>query len=136
MVRFYSNDRQDERFPVDRGTLSGHALFLGWLGTHKFYGGHDILGAIYFTVTVLGLILTLYEPIWVTVYGYHIQLALVILFAPLVASIIEFLIIRRFSDSELEYYYHQTGESLTLVLVSQFIFLILLLLPIVYRAFS
>ena len=136
MARYYTHDGHDEALPVERSTLSVFTLLLGWMGAHKFYVGKDTLGGFYFAVTVLGLVLTLYEPIWVPVWGFHINLAVLILIAPLVVSIIEFFNIRRWSDGELHQRYHRSGGSLTLVFVTQFIFLILLFLPVVYRAFS
>ena len=64
------------------------------MGAHKFYLRYDNGGAIYFLVTVLGLVLTLYMPIWVTIFDFDINLAIVILLLPLVVSIIEFFILR------------------------------------------
>ena len=136
MARYDTREGHDEALPVERSTLSLLTLLFGWMGAHKFYVGHDTLGGFYFAVTVLGLVLTLYEPIWVTVWAVQINLAVLILIAPLVVSIIEFFNIRRWSDGELHQRYHRSGGSLTLVFVTQFIFLILLFLPVVYRAFS
>ena len=136
MAREYGREGNEETLPVDRSTLSVFTLLLGWMGAHKFYVRHDMLGAVYFTVTVLGLVLTLYHPWWVTVFGYEINLAVFILLAPLVASIVEFFVRRRYSDGELQHRYHRTREGLTLVFVSQFIYLFLLLLPAIYRGFS
>src|SRR2546428_150362 len=119
----------DQGSSVNRSTLSVLTLLFGWLGSHKFYVGHDVLGAFYFVVTVLGLVLTLYEPIWITVFKFNINLAVLILLAPLVVSIIEFFTLRRYTDEELSHRYRRRGESLTLVFVSQAIYLILLLIP-------
>jgi hypothetical protein len=125
---------------VQKSTLSVLTLLFGWLGSHKFYAGLDILGALYFMVTVLGLVLTLYEPIWITTHFFGremaINLALFILLAPLVVSIIEFFVLQGQSEFEIQSRYRGTSDPLTLVFVSQFIFLILLLIPLVYRAFS
>ena len=136
MARYDTREGHDEALPVERSTLSLLTLLFGWMGAHKFYVGHDTLGGFYFAVTVLGLVLTLYEPIWVTVWAVQINLAVLILIAPLVVSIIEFFNIRRWSDDELHQRYHRSGGSLTLVFVAQFIFLILLLIPLVFGAFS
>jgi len=108
------------------------SLFFGWLGSHRFYLGSDLLGAIYFTIFVLGLVLTLYEPIWITVYGFNINLAILILLVPIVVSIIESFALRRYTDQELYYKFRPTGEPLTLVMVSQFIYLILLVIPAIF----
>jgi hypothetical protein len=121
---------------VQKSTLSMLTLFLGWLGAHKFYVGNDNGGAIYFVVTVLGLVFTLYMPLWITVHllsrELHINAALFILFAPLVVSIIEFLLLQNQSEFEVESKYRGTTDPLTLVFVAQAIFLILLLIPAVF----
>ena len=136
MVREYGREGYEESRPVDRAKLSLFALLLGWLGAHKFYVRHDMLGAVYFTITVLGLAWTLYYPIWVTVFGSTINLAVLIMIAPLVVSIIEFFMIRRYTDGELYQRYHRRGERLSLVFVSQFVFLILFVLPKIYWSFA
>jgi predicted ABC-type exoprotein transport system permease subunit len=136
MVQEYRREGYEETRPVDRSTLSVFTLLLGWLGAHKFYVRHDMLGAIYFAVTVLGLVLTLYQPIWVTVFGFNINLAAFILLAPFVASIIEFSVIRKYSDGELHHRFHRTGERLTLVFVSQVVYLVLLVIPKIYWTFT
>jgi hypothetical protein len=68
-------------------------------------------------------------PIWLTIFDYTINLAVLIMLAPLVVSIIEFFMIRRYTDGELYQRYQRSGERLTLVFVSQFVFLILLVMP-------
>jgi TM2 domain-containing membrane protein YozV len=136
MVREYGREEDEETRPVARLTLSILTLLLGWLGAHKFYVRHDMVGAVYFTVTVLGLALTLYYPMWVTVLGSHINLAVLIMIAPLVVSIIEFLMAHRYTDGALSQRYHRRGERLTLVLVSQVVYLVLLVMPKVYWTFA
>ena len=137
MVQAYGREEyDDEGQPVDHSTLSFLTLVLGWMGAHKFYVRNDNAGAIYFVVTVLGLVLTLYMPIWVTIFDLDINLAIVILLLPLVVSIIEFFILRRYSMGELHQRYRATQESLTLTFVSQFIYLIILVTPALSRAFS
>ena len=130
----------DERHPVNKSTLSILTLVFGWLGSHKFYAGYDLLGAFYFAVTVLGFVLTVYEPLWVSVslFGkeFNFNLAILILIAPFVASIVEFFLLQGKSDFEVESNYPGTSDPLTLVFVSQFIFLILLILPLILRVFS
>jgi TM2 domain-containing membrane protein YozV len=79
MARQYGQDGFEDAASVDRSTLSVLTLLFGWLGSHKFYVGHDVLGAFYFVVTVLGLVLTLYEPIWITVFTPHSLYLLVVL---------------------------------------------------------
>ena len=74
-------------------------------------------------------------PIWVTIFDRDINLAVVILLLPLVVSIIEFFMLRRYSTGELHQRYRATQESLTFVLVSQFIYLILLVIPALSRLF-
>jgi hypothetical protein len=136
MARLYDQNGFDDRPNVDRSTLSTLALLFGWLGSHKFYVGSDMLGAVYFTVFVLGLVLTLYEPIWITVFGLTINFAVIIMLLPLIVSVIEFFNVRRLSDGQLYHFYRATGESLTLVFVAQFIYLILLVIPAIARIFS
>ena len=138
MVRAYGREDydEDEGQPVDPSRLSFLTLVLGWMGAHKFYLRNDNGGAIYFLVTVLGLVLTLYMPIWVTIFDLDINLAIVILLLPLVVSIIEFFVQRRYSMGELHQRYRATEESLTLVFVSQFIYLIILVIPAIFRVFS
>ena len=132
MARQYGQYDRDEDVNIDRSKLSMLSLFLGWLGSHRFYLGSDLLGAIYFTIFVVGLVLTLYMPIWVTVFGFNINLAILILLAPVVVSIIESFALRRYTDQELYYKFHPTGEPLTLVMVSQFVYLILLVIPAIF----
>jgi TM2 domain-containing membrane protein YozV len=132
MARQYSYYDRDEDVEIDRSKLSILSLFFGWMGSHRFYLGSDMAGAIYFVVFVLGLVLTLYMPIWITVFGFPINLAIILLLAPVVVSIIEALALNRYSDQELYYKFHPTGESLTLVMVSQFIYLILLVIPAIF----
>ncbi len=132
MARQYGLYDRDEDVNIDRSKLSMLSLFFGWLGSHRFYLGSDLLGAIYFTIFVLGLVLTLYEPIWITVYGFNINLAILILLVPIVVSIIESFALRRYTDQELYYKFRPTGEPLTLVMVSQFIYLILLVIPAIF----
>jgi TM2 domain-containing membrane protein YozV len=52
-------------YRVDKSTLLLLTLVFGWLGSHKFYTRQDTLGAIYYTAALVGIILTLYFPIWV-----------------------------------------------------------------------
>jgi hypothetical protein len=132
MARQYGLNDHDDAVSIDRSKLSKLSLFFGWLGSHRFYLGSDLLGAIYFTIFVVGLVLTLYQPIWVTVFGVDINIAIFILLAPLVVSIIESFALRRYTDQELNYKFHPTGEPLTLVMVSQFIYLILLVIPAIF----
>ena len=123
---------RDENVEIDRSKVSMLSLFFGWMGSHRFYLGSDMAGAVYFVVFVLGLVLTLYEPIWVTVWGYNINLAILILLLPVVVSVIESFALRRYSDQELYYKFHPTGEPLTLVMVSQFVYLLLLVIPAIF----
>jgi predicted ABC-type exoprotein transport system permease subunit len=132
MVREYGREGYEETRPVERSTLSVFTLLLGWLGAHKFYIRHDMVGAVYFAVTVLDLAWTLYYPIWVTVFGSNINLAVLIMIAPLVVSIIEFFMGRRYTDGELSQRYPRRGERLTLVFVSQVVYLVLLVIPKIY----
>jgi hypothetical protein len=53
---------------VNKSTLLILTLLFGWLGSHKFYTGNDMAGALYFTVTVLGFVFTAYEPIFWVLY--------------------------------------------------------------------
>jgi|RhiMetdeSRZDD1v2_1073273.scaffolds.fasta_scaffold37057_5 TM2 domain-containing membrane protein YozV len=125
---------------VQKSMLSVLTLLFGWLGSHKFYAGYDNAGAIYFVITVLGLVLTLYELIWITTHVFgserHINAAFFILFAPLVVSVIEFFLLQKQSEFEIQNKYPGTRDPLTLVFVAQAVFLLLLLLPLVFRAFS
>jgi TM2 domain-containing membrane protein YozV len=133
MARQYGMyDDRDDNVEIDRTKLSMLSLFFGWLGSHRFYLGSDMAGAIYFVVFVLGLVLTLYEPIWITVLGFNINAAILIMLAPVVVSLIEAFALNRHTDQELYYKFHPTGESLTLVMVSQFIYLILLVIPAIF----
>lgn len=132
MARQYGYYDRDENVSIDRSKVSMLSLFFGWMGSHRFYLGSDMAGAIYFLVFVFGLVLTLYEPIWVTVFGFHINLAIIILLLPVVVSIIESFALRRYTDQELYYKFHPTGEPLTLVMVSQFVYLILLVIPAIF----
>jgi TM2 domain-containing membrane protein YozV len=132
MARQYGRYDRDEDVSIDRSKASMLSLFFGWMGSHRFYLGSDMAGAIYFVVFVLGLVFTLYEPIWVTVFGFHINVAILILLAPVVVSIIESFALRRYTEQELYYTFHPTGEPLTLVMVSQFIYLILLVIPAIF----
>jgi hypothetical protein len=132
MARQYGMYDRDEDVRIDRSKVSMLSLFFGWLGSHRFYLGSDIAGAVYFVVFVFGLVLTLYEPIWITVYGFHINLAILILLAPIVVSIIESFALRRYTDQELYDKFHPTGQPLTLVVVSQLVFLILLVIPAIF----
>jgi len=86
MARQYGRYDRDENVSIDLSKVSMLSLFFGWMGSHRFYLGSDMAGAIYFVV--LGLVFTLYEPIWVTVFGFHINLAILILLLPVVVSII------------------------------------------------
>jgi TM2 domain-containing membrane protein YozV len=73
MARQYGMYDRDEDVSIDRSKVSMLSLFFGWLGSHRFYLGSDMAGAIYFVVFVIGLVLTLYEPIWITVLGFNIR---------------------------------------------------------------
>jgi TM2 domain-containing membrane protein YozV len=132
MARQYGSYERDENVSIDRSKVSMLSLFFGWMGSHRFYLGSDLAGAVYFTVFVLGLVLTLYEPIWVTVFGFNLNLPILILLLPVVVSIIESFALRRYTEQELYYTFHPTGEPLTLVMVSQFIYLILLVIPKIF----
>jgi TM2 domain-containing protein len=114
-------------------------LLFGWLGAHKFYVGNANGGAIYFAVTVLGFIFTVYEPLWVTfsLFGKDLSfnLGILILIAPLVVSVIEFFLLQSQDEVSIQNRYHTTGEPLTLVFVAQFIYIIILFIPLVYKGF-
>jgi len=66
------------------------------------------------------------------VFGSNINLAVLIMIAPLVVSIIEFFMGRRYTDGELSQRYPRRGERLTLVFVSQVVYLVLLVIPKIY----
>jgi hypothetical protein len=136
MVRQYGRAEFDDTASIDRTRLSVLTLLFGWMGSHRFYLGNDMLGAVYFAVTIVGLAFTLYYPLWVTVFGFNINLAVVILLVPFMVSIIEFFVIRRYSEGELSRRYRPTGESLTLVFVSQFIYLFLISIHAISNALS
>jgi TM2 domain-containing membrane protein YozV len=132
MARQYGMYDRDEDVSIDRSKVSMLSLFFGWMGSHRFYLGSDMAGAIYFLVFVLGLVLTLYEPIWITVLGFNINAGILIMLAPVVVSIIESFALRRYTEQELYYKFHPTREPLALVMVSQFVYLILLVIPAIF----
>lgn len=100
MARQYSLHDRDDEVEIDHTKLSMLSLFFGWMGSHRFYLGSDMAGAIYFLVFVVGLVSTLYMPIWVTVWGFNINVAILIMLAPVVVSIIESFALRRYTDQE------------------------------------
>jgi TM2 domain-containing membrane protein YozV len=140
MARQYAQDNGGQGRPVEKSTLSLFTLALGWLGSHKFYVGHDMLGAIYFTITVLGLVFTLYLPIWVTAFlfgsEFSINLGILILIVPFLLSVFEFFLLQRQTEFTIQSRYRTTGERLTLILASQVFYLILLLIPKVFFSTS
>jgi len=118
----------DEETSVNPSTLSNLALFLGWLGAHRFYIGDNTLGAFYYALLVFGIVFTVYVHLWE---------GILLLLAPFVISFIEFLRFRRMSQGEIARTYQRaTGENQTIVYVAQIIFLILLFIPLLMRVFS
>jgi TM2 domain-containing membrane protein YozV len=132
MARQYGLYDRDDEVAINHTKLSMLSLFFGWMGSHRFYLGSDMAGAIYFVVFVVGLVLTLYEPIWITVLGFNINVGILIMLAPVVVSIIESFALRRYTEQELYNKFHPTGEPLTLVMVSQFVYLLLLVIPAIF----
>jgi hypothetical protein len=118
---------------MEKSTLSALTLFLGWLGSHKFYINYPTNGAIYFYVTLIGLVLTLYTPIHLsfTAFGREFQpnIGVFVLLLPFVVSFIEFLLLQRKSETEIAYRYQRTQENMTVVFVAQFLMLFLLFIP-------
>src|SRR6516165_5926930 len=108
-------EREELEVEVDAARLERLTLFSGFLGWHKFYIGHDTSGAFYFAVFVVGLAFTLYLPIWVgfELFNHHfdINLGVVILLLPVLASIIEFVLLRRLSVRDLYGHYPNEHES-------------------------
>ena len=89
---------QQGRYTVDKQTLMLLTLFTGFLGAHKFYLGKDNGGAIYFAIFVLGLVFTLYMPIWVgplTIFNFNLyfNLGWLILLLPFSLSLIDFALV-------------------------------------------
>jgi hypothetical protein len=122
---------------VKKSTLSILTLLFGWLGSHKFYIGNDMAGALYFVVTVLGFVFTVYEPLmWETWYGFHINVGILILLAPLVVSIVEFILLQGQDEFTVQHKYRGTSDPLSLTFVAQGIYIIILLLPLLYRFFT
>jgi TM2 domain-containing membrane protein YozV len=62
MARQYGLYDRDDEVAIDHTKLSMLSLLFGWMGSHRFYLGSDMAGAIYFLVFVVGLVFTLYEP--------------------------------------------------------------------------
>ena len=122
---------------MSKSTLSILTLLFGWLGSHKFYVRHATLGAIYFYITLIGILLTFYFPIPVSLNwlreGLTFNFGIIVLLLPLVLSFIEFLLVQRYTEGQLEYYYDRTEENQTVVFVAQFVMLFLLLLPLLSR---
>jgi len=125
---------------VNKSTLSILTLLFGWLGSHKFYVGNENGGAIFFVVTVLGFVFTVYEPLWVSMglFGkeININLGILILLLPFVVSIVEFFLLQQASEFEIQNRYRGTSDPLTLTFVAQFIFLFALIIPLILRVFS
>jgi hypothetical protein len=127
---------QQGRYTVDKQTLMLLTLFTGFLGAHKFYLGKDNGGAIYFAIFVLGLVFTLYMPIWVgplTIFNFNLyfNLGWLILLLPFSLSLIDFALVQMQSVPV-----RTSDESLGLVFVAQLIFLVLFFIPLVMRLFA
>jgi hypothetical protein len=133
-------EREEQELAVDEARLERLTLFSGFLGWHKFYMGHDTSGAFYFAVFVVGLAFTLYHPIWVGFElfsrQFDINFGIVILLLPVLASIIELVLLRRLSVRDLYGYYPNEHETEPIVIFAQFLFLILFFIPFFIRIFS
>ena len=130
----------EEESSINPSTLSMRTLLFAWLGSHKFYVGYNSLGVIYFLVLMMGIVLTIYVPVRIpiTVFGrsFSLNLGLIILLAPFVVSIIEFILLRRYSETEIQNSYQRTPDNQTIVFVTQFLMLFVLLIPLLIRVLS
>jgi hypothetical protein len=133
-------EREEQEAEVDEVRLEKLTLFSGFLGWHKFYMGQDTTGAFYFAIFVLGLAFTLYHPLWVSFELFNRQIdinfGIVILLLPVLASIIEFVLLRRLTIQRLYSYYPTEHEPEPIVIFAQLFFLCLFFIPFFIRILS
>jgi hypothetical protein len=129
-LRYLEHQQDEPEYELDVDTLTKRALLTGFLGGHKFYIGNDNGGAIYFLLTVLGIVFTLYIPLRapLPLVG-KFNLGLLILAVPFIASFTEALIYFRQSSGQLYARYPRSYRTEPVVFVAQGVFLLLLFLP-------